>query len=225
MQNLSLNIPAGHTVAITGPSGSGKSTIVALMERFYSPVSGELLLDGCNIEDADLHWLRQQIGLVSQDPNLFSGTVEDNILHGLRGAAITGEHSKRYLAEKAARLADAHEFIMMLTKGYDTFIGERGSSLSGGQRQRIAIARAVVSDPKILLLDEATSALDSKTEEVVSRRVSSECAKAMIVDAAMAWIGTSCARASSSRSNNHHHLTPHEYHQERRYRRRHGSGR
>ncbi|PPJ58180.1 hypothetical protein CBER1_02559 [Cercospora berteroae] len=168
LEDLNLTIPAGSTIAITGASGSGKSTIVALLERFYSPVSGDLLVDGHSIADLNLHWLRQQIGLVSQDPTLFSGSVEENILYGLRGTAT--EHSaseRRKLVEEAARLANAHNFIMQLPEGYDTHVGERGSFLSGGQKQRIAIAQAVISNPKIMLFDEATSALDSKTEGVV----------------------------------------------------------
>ncbi|KAK0265060.1 hypothetical protein B0A54_09150 [Friedmanniomyces endolithicus] len=169
MENVSLLVPAGKTTALVGASGSGKSTIVGLVERFYDPVGGEVLFDGHSIQDLNLRWLRQNISLVSQEPTLFATTIFGNIRHGLIGTAYEQQSADevRELVENAARESNAHDFITQLPEGYNTNVGERGFLLSGGQKQRIAIARAIVSDPKVLLLDEATSALDTKSEGVV----------------------------------------------------------
>ena len=169
MRDVNLHVPHGKTTALVGTSGSGKSTIVGLVERFYDPVGGEVLLDGHNVQDLNLRWLRQQIALVSQEPTLFGTTIEENIRHGLIGSKFEHESAERQkeLVIDAAKQANAHDFITGLPEGYETNVGERGFLLSGGQKQRIAIARAIVGDPKILLLDEATSALDTKSEGVV----------------------------------------------------------
>ncbi len=169
MDGVDLVIPAGKVTALVGASGSGKSTIVGLVERFYDPVGGKVFLDGHDISTLNLHWLRQQIALVQQEPILFSQTIRDNIRNGLIGSKYEDESEEQQTRRiiDAARKANAHDFISSLPDGYETHVGERGFLLSGGQKQRVAIARAIVSDPKILLLDEATSALDTKSEGVV----------------------------------------------------------
>lgn len=139
---------------------SGKSTVVSLVERFYDPDRGQVLVDGVDIKTVQLRWLRQQIGLVSQEPVLFGTSIKENIAYAKDGA--TDEE-----VEAAAALANAASFITKMPKGYGTQVGERGIQLSGGQKQRIAIARAILKDPKILLLDEATSALDAQSEHIV----------------------------------------------------------
>jgi ATP-binding cassette subfamily B (MDR/TAP) protein 1 len=171
LNDFSLHIPAGKTTALVGASGSGKSTIVGLIERWYNPLSGTIKLDGQPIELFNLKWLRQQVRLVQQEPVLFAGSVAENIANGLVGTPWENETPLEKLAriQDAAKIAFAHDFITELPNGYDTVIGERGGLLSGGQKQRVAIARSIVSQPRILLLDEATSALDPHAEEVVQR--------------------------------------------------------
>ncbi|KAL1824575.1 hypothetical protein ACET3Z_011353 [Daucus carota] len=159
-KDLNLKIPAGKAVALVGGSGSGKSTVIALLQRFYDPVGGEIMVDGVGIEKLQLKWLRSQMGLVSQEPALFATTIKENILFGK-------EYGSMEEVIGAARAANAHNFISQLPQGYDTQVGERGVQMSGGQKQRIAIARAIIKVPRILLLDEATSALDSESERVV----------------------------------------------------------
>eukprot|EP01127_Copromyxa_protea_P014832 TRINITY_DN4192_c0_g1_i2.p1 TRINITY_DN4192_c0_g1~~TRINITY_DN4192_c0_g1_i2.p1 ORF type:complete len:616 (-),score=113.67 TRINITY_DN4192_c0_g1_i2:212-2059(-) len=158
--NLTLDIKSGEVVALVGPSGSGKTTISALLERFYDPDSGYITLDGVNVKDLDPSWYRRQIGIVSQEPVLFHGTIAENIKYARPDASMAE-------IKAAAEKANCSEFIGAFPAGYDTMIGERGMQLSGGQKQRIAIARAILKDPKILILDEATSALDSVTEALV----------------------------------------------------------
>ncbi|GMP76087.1 hypothetical protein CsSME_00032910 [Camellia sinensis var. sinensis] len=157
---FSLSIPRGTTVALVGQSGSGKSTVINLIERFYDPQAGEVLIDGINVKEFQLRWIRGKIGLVSQEPVLFTSSIRDNIAYGKDGATI--EEIK-----VATELANAAKFIDKLPQGLDTMVGEHGIQMSGGQKQRIAIARAILKDPRILLLDEATSALDAESEKIV----------------------------------------------------------
>ncbi|KAM0934126.1 putative ABC-type xenobiotic transporter [Dioscorea sansibarensis] len=157
---LNLEIPSGKIVALVGGSGSGKSTVISLIERFYEPLLGSILLDGHNIKDLELKWLRQQVGLVNQEPALFATTIRENILYGKDDATLDE-------ITRAAKLSEAITFISNLPDRYETQVGERGVQLSGGQKQRIAIARAILKNPTILLLDEATSALDAESEKSV----------------------------------------------------------
>lgn len=157
LEEVELPIAAGRTIALIGHTGSGKTTLASLVPRFYDVTAGRVTIDGADVRDVKLASLRSQIGVISQDPFLFSDTVRENIAFGVGGA--TDEQ-----VEKAARLAQAHEFIAKLPEGYDTVIGERGITLSGGQRQRIAIARALIVDPRILILDDATASVDATTE-------------------------------------------------------------
>ncbi|KAM1057304.1 hypothetical protein ACFX2A_031263 [Malus domestica] len=164
LQGLSLKIPAGKSVGLVGGSGSGKSTTIALLERFYDPIEGEILLDGHKTRRLQAKWLRSQIGLVNQEPVLFATSLKENILFGKEGASMDEVIT-------AAKAANAHDFIVKLPDGYETQAGQFGFQLSGGQKQRIAIARALLRDPKILLLDEATSALDAQSERVVQEAI------------------------------------------------------
>ncbi|CAM6102265.1 unnamed protein product [Calypogeia fissa] len=160
LKKLSLKVLAGKSLALVGASGSGKSSIISLIERFYDPISGEVLIDGTDIRKYNLLALRQHIALVQQEPALFATTIYENILYGKDGA------SEAEIIE-AAKAANAHRFISSLPNGYKTQVGEKGIQLSGGQKQRVAIARAVLKDPAIFLLDEATSALDAESEKIV----------------------------------------------------------
>ncbi|TQE00710.1 hypothetical protein C1H46_013649 [Malus baccata] len=157
---FSLYVPSGTTTALVGQSGSGKSTVIGLVERFYDPEAGEVLIDGVDLKKLQLKAIREKIGLVSQEPNLFTTTIRENIKYGKDDA--TDEEIRR-----ATELANAAKFIDRLPQGIDAMVGEHGTSLSGGQKQRIAIARAILKNPRILLLDEATSALDAESEKIV----------------------------------------------------------
>ena len=160
LTNLSLHVRSGESIALVGPSGGGKTTLCSLIPRFYEIKDGDITIDGMSIKDVTLSSLRQSIGVVAQEVYLFSGTIKENIAYGKKNA--TDEE----IAE-AARLAGAHEFILSLPNGYDTYVGERGVKLSGGQKQRVSIARVFLKNPPILILDEATSALDNESERIV----------------------------------------------------------
>jgi ATP-binding cassette, subfamily B, bacterial HlyB/CyaB len=160
LHNVNLTIPPGQVLGIVGPSGSGKSTFAKLAQRLYVPESGRLLVDGVDLAMVDVSWLRRQIGVVLQENELFNRTIRENI-----ALADPGMPIERII--EVAKLAGAHDFILELPQGYDAQVGEHGSSLSGGQRQRIAIARALVTNPRILIFDEATSALDYESERII----------------------------------------------------------
>ena len=162
LSDISIDIPAGKSIALVGPSGSGKTTICSLLPRFYDVTGGSITVDGKNIRGLTLKSLRSQIGMVQQDVYLFDGTIKDNIAYGKPGA--TDEE-----IIKAAKCASIHDFIMELPDGYDTYVGERGTRLSGGQKQRISIARVFLKNPPILILDEATSALDNESERWIQK--------------------------------------------------------
>jgi subfamily B ATP-binding cassette protein MsbA len=160
LKNINLKIEKGKTIALIGPSGGGKSTLADLVPRFYDPTQGEVCIDGISIADYDLESMRQHLGIVTQESILFNDTIFNNIAFGKPN--VSEEE-----VIQAAKIANAHDFIMQTENGYETKIGERGSKLSGGQRQRLSIARAVLKNPPILILDEATSALDSESEKLV----------------------------------------------------------
>jgi ABC-type multidrug transport system fused ATPase/permease subunit len=164
LKNLNFDIPAGQTLGIAGPTGAGKTTLIKLLLRLYDVSSGKILVDGHDLRDFDLKYLRSKIALVSQDTYLFHGSVKENIAYGresLSEAEII----------RAAQQAQLHDFVASLPKGYDTIVGERGIKLSGGQRQRLSIARAILKDAPLLILDEATSSVDSETEAAIQENL------------------------------------------------------
>jgi ATP-binding cassette subfamily B protein len=162
LTGVNLALSPGEVVALVGPSGGGKSTVAALISRLYDPTSGVLTLDGVDLRDLDPTWLREQVGVVAQEPVLFSASVAANIRYG--NPEATDDE-----VVNAANIANAHSFIEGFPEGYETMVGERGIQLSGGQKQRVAIARAVLKDPRVLVLDEATSALDTESEYLVQQ--------------------------------------------------------
>ncbi len=167
LDDYTLEIPPDSTTALVGSSGSGKSTVVALLQRFYDINGGTLTIDDVDIKDLDVKWLRQHIGYVQQEPQLFGVSVRENLLYGVPDNEIVSQET----IEQACRDANCHDFISSWPEGYDTLVGERGVKLSGGQKQRISIARALITNCRILLLDEATSALDAESEHLVQEAI------------------------------------------------------
>lgn len=167
-QSLSLSIPPGSFVAFVGPSGCGKTTVISLLERFYDPVAGTISFNGVPVESIDMAEYRKQIALVSQEPTLFDGTIEENLLLGFSSVVRSDDDDLYQKIERACRAAEIHDFIVSLPDGYKTELGQRTQiALSGGQKQRLCIARALIRSPSLLLLDEATSSLDSQSEKLV----------------------------------------------------------
>jgi len=165
LQDINIHIQKGKTVALVGPSGGGKSTLADLIPRFYDPTSGSILIDGHDIRDLTMESVRDKIGVVTQESILFNDTIFNNI-------AFNKTNATEEEVVAAAKIANAHEFIIQAENGYQTIIGDRGGKLSGGQRQRLSIARAILKNPPILILDEATSALDTESEKLVQEALS-----------------------------------------------------